>query len=141
MVTLNSRKYRSFSSFFQKCFFFNKSVTLVSRNISGKFKKNLSTQISTFLTVSVDNFFLFFHHEILKYVSTHVQIFRVPYRTRFGNNHGFIPRGQSFSHSVNELTCAYMFSQAHLQKNTHKIVFRACSYGKKLSRLARKHFD
>ena len=45
------------------------------------------------MTVSVDNFFLFFHHEILKYVSTHVQIFRVPYRTRFGNNHGFIPRG------------------------------------------------
>ena len=52
------------------------------------------------MTVSVDNFFLFFHHEILKYVSTHVQIFRVPYRTRFGNNHGFIPRGQSFSHSA-----------------------------------------
>jgi hypothetical protein len=49
MVTLNSRKYRSLSSFFQKWvrrpqFFFNKSVTLVSRNISGKFKKNLSTQ-------------------------------------------------------------------------------------------------
>ena len=77
------------------------------------------------MTVSVDNFFLFFHHEILKYVSTHVQIFRVPYRTRFGNNHGFIPRGQSFSHALckfNELTCAYMFSQAHLQKNTHKKV-------------------
>jgi hypothetical protein len=49
MVTLNSRKYRSFSSFFQKWvrwpnIFFNKSVTLVPRNISGKFKKNLSTQ-------------------------------------------------------------------------------------------------
>ena len=24
---------------------------------------------------------------------------------------------------INELTCAYMFSQAHLQKNTHKKVF------------------
>ena len=24
---------------------------------------------------------------------------------------------------INELTCAYMFSQAHLQKNTHKNVF------------------
>ena len=55
------------------------------------------------MTVSVDNLFLFFHHEILKYVSTHVQIFRVPYRTRFGNNHGFIPRGQSFSHSARSM--------------------------------------
>ena len=54
------------------------------------------------MTVSVDNLFLFFHHEILKYVSTHVQIFRVPYRTRFGN-HGFIPRGQSFSHSARSM--------------------------------------
>ena len=38
-----------------------------------------------------------------KYVSTHVQIFRVPYRTRFGNNHGFISRGQSFSHSARSM--------------------------------------
>ena len=112
MVTLNSRKYRSFSSFFKNefgdpNFFFSKSVTLVSRNISGKFKKNLSTQFFRIkfrlFFIFIYNFFLFFHHEILKYVSTRVQIFRVPYRTRFRNNHGFIPRGQSFSHCARSM--------------------------------------
>ena len=109
MVTLNNRKYRSFSSFFQKGdpnSFFNKSVTLVSRNISGKFKKICrlnSLELNFDFFDNHDNFFLFFRHEILKYVSTHVQIFRVPYRTRFGNNHGFIPRGQSFSHSARSM--------------------------------------
>ena len=64
-------------------FFFNKSVTLVSRNISGKFKKICRLNS---LEINFDFFdgfcrqFFFFHHEILKYVSTHVQIFRVPYQ-------------------------------------------------------------
>jgi hypothetical protein len=79
----------------------------VSRNISGKFKKNCRLNSLELNFVFFDSFcrqfFLFFHHEILKYVPTHVQIFRVPYWTRFGNNHGFIPRGQSFSHSARSM--------------------------------------
>jgi hypothetical protein len=124
MVTLNSRKYRR-PQFFDPSdpnFFFNKSVTLVSKNISGKFKKNLSTQCFRIKFRQFDSFcrqfFLFFHHGILKYVSTHVQIFRVPYRTRFGNNHGFIARGQIFHTLQDQRTdmCVHVFAGASPEK-------------------------
>jgi hypothetical protein len=82
MVTLNSRKYRSF---FQKWvrwpkFFFNKSVsvTLVSRNISGKFKKNLSTQ---FFRIKFRLFWqflstIFFNFSIMKSWSMYLLMYK-----------------------------------------------------------------
>jgi hypothetical protein len=54
MVTINSLKISQFLEVFFKNefgnpnFFLNKSVTLVSRNISGKFKKNLSIKFRLF---------------------------------------------------------------------------------------------
>jgi hypothetical protein len=83
MVTINSRKYRSFSSFFQKWvrwpqFFLNKSVTLVSRNISGKFKKNLSTQ---FFRIKFRHFWqflstIFFYFSIMKSWSMYLLMYK-----------------------------------------------------------------
>jgi hypothetical protein len=136
MVTINRENIAVFRVFFKNefggpNFFFNKSVTLVSRNISGKFKKNLSTQFfrikfRLFWQFLSTIFFLFFHHEILKYVSTHVQIFRLPYRTRFGNNHGFISRGQSFSHSTRSMnwharTCFRRRISRKTRLHAHKV--------------------
>jgi hypothetical protein len=134
MVTLNSRKYRSFSSFFQKWvrrpqFFFNKSVTLVSRNISGKFKKNLSTQ---FFRIKFRLFWQFlstisFYFSIMKSWSMYLLMYKFlgTLPSSFWKKSRFYSSRPKFFTlcKINELTCAYMFSQAYLQKNTHKKVF------------------
>ena len=58
-----------------------------------------------------------------------MQNFRVPYRTRFLNNQGFVclhsarPKFFAFCR-INELTCAYMYSQAQVhatEQNTQHL--------------------
>jgi hypothetical protein len=79
----------------------------VSRNISGKFKKICRLN---FLELNFDFFDSFCRQLFFIFPSWNLEVciysctnFRVPYRTRFGNNHGFIPRGQSFSHSARSM--------------------------------------
>jgi hypothetical protein len=58
--------------------FFNKSVTLVSRNISGKFKKNLSTQFSRIKFRLFWQFLstIFFYFSIMKSWSMYLLMYK-----------------------------------------------------------------
>jgi hypothetical protein len=110
-------------------FFFNKSVTLVSRNNSGKFKKNLSTQ---FFRIKFRLFWqflstMFFYFSIMKSWSMYLLMYKFSgYLTELVLEIiTVLFRAAKVFHTLqdHELTWAYMFSQAHLQKNTHKKVF------------------